>query len=202
MGRDQKQEHGMPVTAIHQPRRLNDSRERLLEIIKTKSWLRGSDFKLSSGRSSGYFFDMKKTMFDPEGINLISRVVYDTIKDDRDVTAVGGLEIGAIPIVLGVCMWSQNERPIQGFFVRKVPKGHGTNKRIDGNLDPGSTVILFDDVMTTGDSAMKAVDAVLAVGCKIKKVVTVVDRLEGAQENFARHGIKLEAIFTRDNFVD
>ena len=191
----------MRAAAIH-PRQLDDSRERLLEIIKERSWLRGNDFKLSSGKHSNYFFDMKKTMFHPEGINLISKVVYSLIRDDRDVQAVGGLEIGAIPVVLGVCMWSLHERPIQGFFVRKATKGHGTNKLIDGNLERDSTVVLFDDVMTTGDSAMQAVEAVLTQGCKIKKVITVVDRLEGAQENFAKRGIKLESVFTREDFGD
>ena len=158
------------------------TRARLREMIQRKSLLSGGDFKLASGRQSAFFFDMKKTMFDPEGINLIAEVVYDLIRDERDVSAVGGLEMGAVPIALGVAMRSQRERPVQAFFVRKAPKGHGTNALIDGNLPPGSTVVLFEDVTTTGGSAMKAVEAVRGVGCTIKKLVTIVRSEEHTSE--------------------
>lgn len=181
-------------------RAVAESRARLRRMIAARSLLSGGDFTLASGQKSAFFFDMKKTMFDPEGINLIAEVVYDLIRDETDVTAVGGLEMGAVPIALAVAMRSQRERPVQAFFVRKAPKGHGTNNLIDGNLEPGSTVVLFEDVTTTGGSAMKAVDAVRAQGCTIKKLITVVDRLQGAEAAFAAHGLTLQPVFTLKDF--
>ena len=186
--------------ALARSRTAEDSRARLRDMIKRKSLLLGGDFKLASGRRSAFFFDMKKTMFDPEGINLIAEVVYDLIKSDRDVSAVGGLEMGAVPVALAVAMRSQRERPVQAFFVRKTPKGHGTDNLIDGNLAPGATVALFEDVTTTGGSAMKAVEAVRAQGCKIKKLITIVDRLEGAKAVFDAAGISLQPVFTLKDF--
>jgi orotate phosphoribosyltransferase len=192
----------MKSAAVRQPGAGDSSRERLRRIIKEKSLLGGSSFTLASGRQSSFFFDMKRTMFDPEGINLIGEVLYETVRDEVDVSAVGGLEVGAIPIVLAVCMTSFGQRAIDGFFVRKQAKGHGTDQRIDGQFKAGSTVVIFEDVTTTGGSSMQAVDAVRAQGGVIKKVVTIVDRLEGAREAFAAKGITLEAVYTRDDFRD
>ena len=181
-------------------RAIEESRARLRAIIARRSLLSGGDFTLASGKKSPFFFDMKKTMFDPEGINLIAEIVYDLIRDEGDVTAVGGLEMGAVPIALAVAMRSRRERPVQAFFVRKAPKGHGTNNLIDGNLTPGATVVLFEDVTTTGGSATRAVEAVRAQGCKIKKLVTLVDRREGAQAVFAAQGIAFQPVFTLKDF--
>jgi orotate phosphoribosyltransferase len=189
--------------AVATPKPLADfSREksRLLEIIKAKSLLKGT-FKLASGVSSDYYLDMKPTTFDPEGSNLIADIVYDMIRDDRDVDAVGGLELGAVPIVHGVCMRSWGKRPITGFVVRKEKKGHGTDKKIDGNFTADSTVVLIDDVTTKGGSVMEAVEAVRAQGSRVRKIITVVDRLEGAAANLKRAGIELVAVFTRDELL-
>ena len=172
---------------------------RLLALIRDRSLLREGAFQLASGGSSNYFFDMKKTMFDPEGAALLADLLFERIEGE-DVDFVGGLETGAIPIVAGVCRRSWPERPIKGFFVRKEYKGHGTDRLIDGYLEPGARVILFDDVTTTGGSVMKAVEKARQFGCEIVKVVTVVDRLEGARENFAKEGIRFEALFTRADF--
>jgi orotate phosphoribosyltransferase len=176
-----------------------DARDRLRSIIRRESLKENAEFKLSSGRSSQFFFDMKKTMFDPEGVTLLADILFQMIRDDP-VEYVGGLETGAIPIVTAVCYRSHVEKPIKSFFVRKEPKGHGTNKLIDGQFSPNSRVILFEDVTTTGGSAMKAVEAVREQGCSILKVVTVVDRLEGAIDTFDRAGLKFEAVFNRHDF--
>ena len=174
-------------------------RERLLGIIHRNSLLLNRDFVLASGRSSSFFFDMKRTMFDPEGAALAADLLFDRIKDEN-VDYVGGLETGAIPIVAVLCMRSWPAKPIKGFFVRKEAKGHGTDQRIDGLLESGSRVILFEDVTTTGGSVMQAAEAVRQRDCTILKVITIVDRLEGAGQNFENAGIKFESLFTWRDF--
>jgi orotate phosphoribosyltransferase len=183
---------------------LSKQKRRLLEIIKKNSLLlEGGPFKLASGRMSDYYLDMKPTTFDPEGANLIAEIVYGMLAGDRDVDSIGGLELGAVPIVIGVSMRSWSQRPITGFVVRKEKKGHGTNQSIDGNFRPNTTVVLFEDVTTLGGSVMQAVRAVRAQGATVKKIITIVDRLEGAAENLKKEGIALEAIFTaRDLLAD
>ncbi|HEY6258853.1 MAG TPA: orotate phosphoribosyltransferase [Xanthobacteraceae bacterium] len=175
-------------------------RGRLLEIIKAQSLLTGSEFTLASGQRSSFFFDMKKTMFHPEGAALAADIIFEMIAGDADVQAVGGLEIGAIPIAVAVAARSWPSRPISAFFVRKAPKDHGAINLIDGQFRPGAHVILFEDVTTTGGSVMKAVRAVRDQGGTVKKIVTIVDRGEGAAENLKKEGLELVAIFTMDDF--
>ncbi len=172
---------------------------RLREIIRTRSLLTAGEFRLASGRTSGFFFDMKKTMFDPEGASLIADAILAAIADEP-VDAVGGLEMGAVPIVAAVCVKSWPQRPLHGFFVRKETKDHGTRQRIDGSLPAGARVIVFEDVTTTGGSALQAVNVVREQGCRTSRVITVVDRLEGARQNLRDHGLDLVSLFTRDDF--
>jgi orotate phosphoribosyltransferase len=177
-----------------------DKKQRLRDIIAEKSLLSGS-FTLASGKASGYFFDMKKTMFDPEGASLVGELLCDLIAADADCKAVGGLEMGAVPIALAIAMKSNDRgRRIDAFFVRKEVKDHGTAKLIDGNFAPGSKVIVLEDVTTTGGSAMKAVKAVREQGGKVEKIVTIVDRLEGARDNLKKEGLELVSLFTNDDF--
>jgi orotate phosphoribosyltransferase len=97
-------------------------------------------------------------------------------------------------------MRSWPQKPIKGFFIRKEAKGHGTDQRVDGLLENGSRVILLEDVTTTGGSAMRAVDQVRRAQCTVIKVISVVDRLEGAEDNFRRSGIRFEALFDQRDF--
>jgi orotate phosphoribosyltransferase len=138
-------------------------------------------------------------MFSPEGLSLIADLVFELLRDEPSVDAIGGLELGAVPMISAVCMRSHRERPIDGFVVRKEKKGHGTDRKIDGNFRPGTTVVLFDDVTTRGGSVMQAVHAVRAQGATVTKVIAVVDRLEGAAENLKKEGIELVAVFTTDD---
>lgn len=179
---------------------LKGKRERLRAVIRQRSLLRDRDFQLASGRSSNYFFDMKKTMFDPEGAALIADLLLAMVKDDP-VEYIGGLETGAIPIVTALCARSWPKKPLKGFFVRKETKGHGTDQTVDGLIEPGANVILFEDVTTTGGSVMQAVQRARAQGCRILKVVTLVDRLEGAATTFAQEGIPFQSLFTREDFA-
>ena len=177
---------------------LSYKRQKLLAIIRHASLLQG-EFRLTSGGSSNFFIDLKKTMLDPEGASLLADLLFDRIRAE-DVDFIGGMETGAIPIVAAVCMRSWPEKPIKGFFIRKEAKGHGTDQRVDGLLDRGSRVILFEDVTTTGSSVMRAVEQTRQFQCTILKVIAVVDRLEGAEDNFRQAGIIFEALFTRRDF--
>jgi len=174
---------------------LAQKKSRLLQIIKQKSILEGT-FKLASGGTSDYYLDMRLTTFDPEGANLVGDLVYGMLADDGDVEAVGGLELGAVPITIAVCMRSFARRPLAGFVVRKQTKGHGTDQKIDGNFRADTTVALLEDVTTKGGSVMQAVRAVRQQGARVKKIITIVDRLEGAAENLTREGLDLESVFT------
>ncbi len=178
-------------------------RARLIEIISAKSLLRRTEVKLVSGATSSFYFDMKLTAYDPEGANLIAELILAALASES-VDWVGGLEMGAVPIVACVSQKSFPVRPLPGFSVRKRAKEHGTRRMIEGigadqSLD-GSRVVLVEDVTTTGGSVMKAAQAVRAEGAIVAKVVTVVDRLEGAVENLAREGIELVALLTARDF--
>ena len=175
-------------------------RDRLLAIIKQKSLLRGQ-FKLVSGATSDYYLDMKPTTFDPEGAALVADIIFGMVKDDRALDAIGGLELGAVPIIAAVCARSFPDRPIQGFIVRKQNKGHGTDQKIDGNFKPNSNVILLEDVTTKGGSVMQAVRAVRAQGAVVARIISIVDRLEGAEENLRKEGLALQSIFTTKDLL-
>ncbi len=170
---------------------------RLLEIIREKSLLTtGGPFKLASGGVSDYYLDLKPTSFDGEGAALIATLTLDMLADEPRIDAVGGLELGAVPIVAAVCARAWPERRLEGFVVRKERKDHGTSKKIDGNFRDGAHVVLLEDVITRGGSSLQAVEAVRARGGTVIKVISVVDRLEGAAQNLEAKGIALRSIFT------
>lgn len=178
----------------------NTGDARLRQLIAERSLLKGGEFTLASGRQSSVFFDMKRTMLDPEGANLIADAVLRRLARTA-VDGVGGLVMGAVPIVAVVCAKSFPARPLRGFFVRKEAKDHGTARRIDGNLAAGDRVVILEDVTTTGGSALQAVEAVRQAGAEVVGVLTIVDRMEGAGEAFAAAGLRFDAILTRDDFV-
>lgn len=174
-------------------------RDRLREIVREKSVIRG-EITLSSGETSQFYFDMRRTACDPEGSNLIADLILDALAGD-EVDYIGGLEVGAVPIVAGVSQKSfQAARPIPAFYVRKKPKEHGTRKAIEGQIEKDARVVIVDDVTTSGGSSLKAVEAARDFGCTVVKVITVVDRLEGAAEAFAANGCPFVALLTADEF--
>ncbi len=178
------------------PRDTPALRNQLFEIIKRLSFLRGS-FVLASGRTSNYFLDMKPTMLDPEGSSLLAELVLIQLRDE--VQSIGGIAIGAVPLVSQVAMLSHStDRPLPGFFVRKAVKDHGNQKLIDGVKQDdlkGKRVAILEDVTTTGESAMRAIRAAQDAGAKIELVLAIVDREEGAAEFFAQQGIAFRWLF-------
>jgi orotate phosphoribosyltransferase len=179
-------------------------RDRLINIIKTRSFQLGKEVTLASGRTSTYYFNMKPTMLDAEGAYLIATLILDAI-DGLNANLIGGLEMGAVPIASAVAAVSQNcDRPIAAFFVRKHPKDHGTRSLLEGlatgeSLE-GKKVVIVEDVTTTGGSAIKAAEAVRAEGAEVVRVVTVVDRQEGAAEALDAAGLVLTPILSLADF--
>jgi orotate phosphoribosyltransferase len=173
---------------------------RLREIIRERSFRTDGVYTLSSGEKSGYYFDMKPTTFSTEGLRLICAMMYDLIPT-RPGLYVGGLTIGADPIVAGLVFHSATRVPISGFCVREETKKHGTQRLIEGLIKDGAEVIIVDDVTTKGESVMKAVGAVRERQCRVLKVITVVDRIEGAAETFRREGLDFVPLYTTRDFV-
>ncbi len=176
--------------------------ERLRALIREKSFRARGDFTLASGKPSGFFFDMKPTMLDPEGSTLLAEAFLERIADE-EADHIGGVAVGAVALVAAICTRSRDSRrPRKAFFVRKEVKGHGMGKQIEGCPPAkGAEALLFEDVTTTGGSAMAAVDALREAGCEVRTVYTIVDRLEGAQARFASEGIRLVPLFTREDFT-
>ena len=172
-----------------------DDVQRLLDIIKRESFIKG-DFILSSGARSSYYFDGKMTSLTPEGAYLLGKILFNLLKD-TDIQAIGGPTIGADPIVAAVAVVSHLEgKPIPAFLVRGEQKEHGTQKRIEGPLPKGGKVAIVDDVMTKGGSLRGAIEAVEAEGCTVAKVIAMVDRREGAED--LRRDYDFVAIFSYD----
>ncbi|HXV77641.1 MAG TPA: orotate phosphoribosyltransferase [Candidatus Polarisedimenticolaceae bacterium] len=156
------------------------------ELLRKHSLIFG-DFTLSSGKKSRYYFDSKKTTLLAEGAYLAAVEVLELLRARAiRADAIGGLTLGADPIVCPVAALSQLDgRPLRAFIVRKEAKEHGTGRRIEGSLEPGSRVVVVDDVVTTAASTLKAIEAVEAEGHTVVAVVCIVDREEGGTEKLA-----------------
>src|SRR6202171_5596314 len=180
------------------------SRARLAEIIRKRSFGRG-EITLASGRKSDFYFNLKPTMLDPEGAALLAELTFDALRDDN-LDYVGGLEMGAVPLAGAIAQlsWLKNH-PIAAFFVRKKPKEHGARLAVEG-LAKGETlqgkrIVIVEDVATTGGSAIKALDAVRDAGGEVVLVYTMIDREEGATDNFAQAGVPFRALYKASEFL-
>ena len=174
--------------------------DRLLELLRTRCYKQG-EFTLSSGRETNHYVNCKPVTLSGEGLYNVASSMLDFI--DKDVKAVAGLTLGADPLVSGVAMHSyQAWKPLDALIVRKEPKGHGTGAWIEGPEYPkGTEVTVLEDVTTTGGSAIKAVDKLRDAGYVVKRVVTIVDRQEGAIELMATKDLELRRLFTVDELV-
>jgi orotate phosphoribosyltransferase len=180
----------------------NDERWRRLRKLVSQHSLRVGDFNLSSGRHSPYFFQLRQTTMLPEGAALLGEVILEYMCQ-HSIDCIGGLELGAVPLVSSVAVMSHiRALPINAFFVRKAPKEHGARETIDGHLRAGAEVLMVDDVATSGGSILKAIEGIEGHGCCVRRALAVVDREEGAAENLAAHEIQLAAIFKRSDFPE
>ncbi len=179
-------------------------RDRLKELI-VKKCLKVADqpvFKLSSGKLSRFYVDLKQITFDPEGAYLVGKLMYRLVRDFKP-EAVGGLTLGADPIAYSVSFVSFMEgAPIKPFVVRKEPKGHGMKRQIEGLVSAGERVAVVEDVVTTAGSSLKAVRACREAGLEVVGVFTIVDRQEGGKENIEEEGLELYSLFKLSELLE
>lgn len=177
-----------------------EARNKLLALLKSRAFRRGR-VVLASGRESDFYFDMKPAMLDPDGASLMAELILQELQGVK-ADCIGGLEMGAVPLIAPVAMRSLDfGRRLPGFFVRKAVKDHGTKKRVDGADISGKTVVILEDVTTTGGSAMDAVKAVQDAGAEVALVLSILDRGEGAADLYAKAGIPFKSLFRAEEFL-
>lgn len=171
-----------------------DVRDELKAILIRESLLRG-DFLLASGQRSTFYLDVRRTSMHPAGAALAAVMLLDAFAD-LELAAIGGPVLGAAPLVGAIAAESYRRgRPVPTFLVRKDAKGHGTARLIEGHFPTGGTVGLIEDVVTTGDSVLRAVAVARGEGAKVARVVTVVDREQGGGEAFQKAGVDFRSLF-------
>ncbi|MGQ9609171.1 MAG: orotate phosphoribosyltransferase [bacterium] len=179
---------------------IKDYEKRLLELIKNHALMIGK-FILSSGKESNYYLDERMVTLSGEGAYLTAKIILDMLKN-IEFDAIGGMTLAADPIIGAVIAISYaNGKPVNGFIVRKEPKGHGTGKQIEGPISKGLKVVIVDGTMTTGASIIKSIEAVENEGCKVVKVITLIDRQEGGREALKNKGYDFDTIFTKDDLL-
>ncbi|MGE5192639.1 MAG: orotate phosphoribosyltransferase [Deltaproteobacteria bacterium] len=172
---------------------------RLIELFRERA-LKFGDFTLASGKKARYYLDGKQITLHSEGLKLVSEGLLELL-DGVDFQAIGGMSIGADPIIGGVLAAAgARGRELLGLLVRKEPKGHGTQRFIEGPVQPGMKVVVVDDVVTTGGSSLLAIDRIQEFGCEVVQVAAIVDRMEGGAANFAARGLNLKSLLTIRDF--
>ena len=181
---------------------MSNAKSELLQILLAKS-IKTGHFILASGKESDLYCDCRITALDARGANLIGEVGWKMVQEEilpqfPEACSIGGMTMGADPISLAIGMYSANsDKPLCVFTVRKEAKDHGRGKRIEGNFAAGQQVIVVDDVITTGGSTLKAIDAIEAEGGKVVAALVLVDRQEGGREAIESRGIPVFPMFTR-----
>lgn len=183
---------------------INKAKNRLLDMLLEKSFQYNKDpvFKLVSGKMSNYYVNCKMTTLNAGATLLIGRIFYEKVKP-LGITAIGGLTQGADPIAVATAMTSGMEgKGINAFVVRKVAKEHGLKKLIEGDVHPGDRVVIVDDVITTGQSTIDAIERARNEGLQVVKAVVLVDRQEGGRENIEKKGVPVESVFTISDLME
>ena len=178
-------------------------------MIKTKAFQYSPDkpFQLAAGGTSPYYFDLRLLNADPRGISIVAKILYDMITEIPGIRSVGGLESGSISMATAVSQYSYTRHeqdnsypPITSFFVRKQQKSHGTLKRIEGIVS--SPCVILDDVITSGKSALTAIDVVKSEGHECRSLICILFRGTNEQQNTIQEEINLQYIFHKDEFLD
>ncbi len=172
---------------------------KLMDLFRERA-LKFGDFTLASGRKASYYLDGKQVTLHARGLRLVSLGLLEQLRD-VEFDAVGGMSIGADPIVAGVLtVAAEQSRELKGFLVRKEPKGHGTQKYVEGPLQQGERVVIVEDVVTTGGSSLLAIDRVQEFGAQVVQVAAIVDRMEGGAAAFRKRGIPFTSLLTIADF--
>lgn len=172
-------------------------RQQLLDLLVKYAYQEG-DFTLSSGQKSNFYLNGKQVTLRAEGALLVGKIIFSLLK--KETQAVAGLTLGADPIVTAVSVVSAYEnQPIPALIIRKEAKGHGTKAYIEGpTLETGAIVTVLEDVVTTGQSAMLAVERLTNAGYRVNQIISLVDRLSGGKQLYESHGLDFATIFTID----
>lgn len=181
-----------------------DYKKELLDILYNKSFKYDeAGFTLSSGKKSNVYIDVKKTALSSVAMELIGYAYFQRLKL-APVDAVGGMTFGADPIAYSAALISTTRgKYLDVFVVRKEPKGHGTQVWVEGDVKPGSNVVVVEDVVTTGASTIKAVQKAKEAGYNVLRVIPLLDREEGGAENITREtGVKVDPIFTMSDLME
>ena len=174
-------------------------RQALIELIREQA-LQVGDFTLASGKKSKYYLDCRKVTLDARGALLIGAGMLELL-DGQLPPLVGGMAIGADPITASILtLAGTRDIPLRGVIVRKEAKGHGTGKMVEGPYTEGEELVIVEDVVTTGGSSLRAIEHCEAVGLKVKRVLAIIDRLEGGREAFADRGYELTTLVTIKDF--
>lgn len=179
-----------------------DPHATLVQMLATRSARRGN-FTLASGRQSDLYIDCRLTTMSPDGLATIGPLALTHLRERGwQPDAIGGLTLGADPVSYAIAHASAlAQTPIRAFTVRKEAKGHGTGKLIEGPFRAGDRVVVIEDVITTGGSALKAAEAIRAAGGEIIGVLAVVDREEGGREALEAAGLSVESLATAREIV-
>jgi orotate phosphoribosyltransferase len=170
-------------------------RDRLIELFKERA-LKFGDFTLASGQKSTYYLDGKQITLHSTGLRLLCEGLLELL-DGTSFDAIGGMSIGADPIIGGVlAVAAEQQQSLDGFLIRKDAKGHGTQRYVEGPVSPDAKVVIIDDVVTTGGSSLLAVDRIEEFGCKVVTVVGICDRLQGGVANFAARDLPFKSLLT------
>ena len=180
---------------------MDADKSELFRLLKTQAFSKGK-FILSSGKESNFYLDARIVTLSAAGAYLTARIMLDMISKDQP-DAIGGPTLGADPMVGAIaCLSHQAGRPINTFIIRKQPKAHGKQQQIEGPLlKEGSSVVIIDDVATTGKAFVESIEVLQKMNIKIKKAICVIDRGEGASEALAKYKVPLESIFTISEFL-
>jgi orotate phosphoribosyltransferase len=174
-------------------------KQRLMDLFRERA-LKFGDFTLASGKKAKYYLDGKQVTLHSRGLRQVSLGLLELLRG-TEFEAVGGMSIGADPIVAGVLtVAAEQGRDLKGFLVRKESKGHGTQKFVEGPLEPGERVVIVEDVVTTGGSSLLAIDRVQEFGARVVQVAAIVDRMEGGAASFRERGIPFTSLLTIEDF--
>lgn len=172
------------------------AKARLLQLVREHAFKDGLDVVLASGKRSTFYIDGKKVSLHPEGLWLIARLFLHALRDHPEITAIGGLTLGADPLASAVAALSfETGQSLHAFLVRKEAKAHGTGSRIEGNLAVGQKVAIVEDTVTTGGSARKAIEAVREAGAVPVIVLAIADREDPDADEFRRE-FRVEPLLT------
>lgn len=172
------------------------AKSRLLELVRERAYKDGIDIVLASGKRSDFYINGKKVSLHPEGLWLIAKLLLERLKEFPEITAIGGLTLGADPLASAVAALSfETGQNISAFLVRKVAKDHGLGSRIEGDLEKGQKVCVIEDTITTGASAKRAIDAVLEAGAIPVVVMAIADREDPEGDGFRKEW-RVESLVT------